>query len=128
MEIKTLKDLKNYIIDYNGHVESEMLLPTYDSRKSFYNKDEVKKIYTIDNDVVLLYSYNTLVCSIIYNNDKVKYILNTDIQEKLLFSNTTLRHLKEFLIQNIDVLRLSHLIDGKITKSDIIKNDNKILN
>lgn len=128
MEIKNLKDLKNYIMDYNGHIESEMLSPIYDGKKSFYDKAEVKKIYTIDNDVVLLYSYNTLVCCIIYNNDKVKYILNTDITSDLLFSNTTLRHLKEFLIQNIDVLRLSHLIDGKITKSDIIKNDNKILN
>ena len=128
MEIKNLKDLKNYIMDYNGHIESEMLSPIYDGRKSFYGKAEVKNIYGIEFDVVLLYSYNTLVCGIVNYGEKIKYILNTDIQENLLFSNTTLRHLKEFLIQNIDVLRLSHLIDGKLTKSDIIKYNNKILN
>lgn len=130
MEIKNLKDLKNYIIDYNGLIEVKTLSPMHDSRKSFYGKAEVKKLYTMATDISLLYSYNTLVCGIVYNNnnDKIKYIINTDIQEKLLFSHTTLRHLKEFLIQNIDVLRLSHLIDGKITKADIIKNNNKILN
>lgn len=128
MKIENLKELKNIIMSYDGTIESRLLYPVYDNAKSFYNKAEFKRFYTNDFNVALLYSYNTLVCGIITENEKIKYILNTDISSDLLFSNTTLRHLKEFLIQNIDVLRLSHLIDGKITKSDIIKNDNKILN
>lgn len=126
--ISNLKDLKKVIMEYNGDVESRLLYPVYDTAKSFYNKAEFKRLYTNDLSINLLYSYNTLVCGIITEHDKIKYILNTDIASDLLFSNTTLRHLKEFLIQNIEVLRLSHLIDGKITKSDIIKSDNKILN
>lgn len=126
--ISNLQDLKKVIMEYNGNIESRLLYPVYDTAKSFYNKAEFKRFYTNDLSINLLYSYNTLVCGIVEHDGKIKYILNTDIASDLLFSNTTLRHIKEFLIQNVEILRLSHLIDGKIRKADIIKSDNKILN
>lgn len=118
INFRNIEEVKSYLVNYNGGVKKEYLQPIYTSQKNFYKKAEVK---TLDNNIMLLYSYNTLVC-IIYDN---KYILNTNISYNLLFSNTTLKHIKEFLLQNISILRLSHFIDGKITKKDIIKNNNK---
>lgn len=64
------------------------LMPRYDSRKSFYNKAIVEE----NEKEIVLYSYNTKVAIIdkISNNCKV---IGT-------YSNTTLRHIKEFLLQN----------------------------
>lgn len=120
INFKNIDEVINCLTNYKGEVKKEFLKPIYTSQKDFYKKAEVK---TLNNNIKLLYSYNTLVC-IIYDN---KYILNDNINYKLLFSNTTLKHLKDFLLQNISILRLSHFIDSKITKKDIIKNNNKKL-
>lgn len=120
INFKNIDEVINYLTNYKGEVKKEFLKPIYNTQKDYYKKAEVK---TLNNNIRLLYSYNTLVC-IIYDN---KYILNDNINYKLLFSNTTLKHLKDFLLQNINILRLSHFIDSKITKKDIIKNNNKRL-
>ena len=120
INFKNIDEVINYLTNYKGEVKKEFLKPIYNTQKDYYKKAEVK---TLNNNIKLLYSYNTLVC-IIYNN---KYILNDTINYNLLFSNTTLKHLKDFLLQNINILRLSHFIDNKITKKDIIKNNNKRL-
>lgn len=118
INFKNIDEVIKYLTNYNGEVKEEILQPVYNTQKDYYKKAVVK---TLDNNIKLLYSYNTLIC-IIYDN---KYILNDNINYKLLFSNTTLKHTKDFLLQNIDILRLSHFIDSKITKKDIIKNNNK---
>lgn len=120
INFKNIDEVKSYLVNYKGEVKKEFLKPIYNTQKDYCKKAEVK---TLNNNIKLLYSYNTLVC-IIYDN---KYILNDNINYKLLFSNTTLKHLKDFLLQNINILRLSHFIDNKITKKDIIKNNNKRL-
>lgn len=120
INFKNIDEVIKYLTNYNGEVKNEFLQPIYTSQKDFYKKAVVK---TLNNNIKLLYSYNTLVC-IIYDN---KYILNDNINYNLLFSKTTLKHIKDFLLQNISMLRLSHLIDNKITKNDIIKNNNKKL-
>ena len=56
----------------------------YDSRKSFYNKANVR---TEDNKTILT-SYST----------DVAYIENGKAIVKGMYSNTTLRHIKEFLL------------------------------
>lgn len=58
----------------------------YDSRKSFYRKANVN----VSDGVLTLYSYNTKVAQI---NDGKAVVFNTH-------SATTLRHIKEFLLQN----------------------------
>ena len=58
----------------------------YDSHKSFYNKAQTNN----ENGKLVLYSYNTEV-AFIENNKAVV----TNLQ-----SITTLRHVKEFLLQN----------------------------
>ncbi len=120
INFKNIDEVINYLTNYKGEVKKEFLQPIYNTQKDYYKKAEVK---TLNNNIKLLYSYNTLVC-IIFDN---KYILNDNISYNLLFSNTTLKHLKDFLLQNINILRLSHFIDNKITKKDIIKNNNKRL-
>lgn len=120
IDFKNIEEVKSYLVNYKGEVKREYLKPIYDTQKDYYKKAEVK---TLNNNIRLLYSYNTLVC-IISNN---KYILNDSISSDLLFSKTTLKHIKEFLLQNINLLRLSHFIDSKITKKDIIKNNNRKL-
>ena len=64
------------------------LQPLYDSRKSFYRKAFVE----IDNNKMYLYSYNT----------QVAYIDENGIPHLLYnynYSATTLRHVKEFILQ-----------------------------
>lgn len=62
------------------------LKPSYDSRKSFYGK----AVVTSDDGNKILRSYNTDVAEI--KNGKA-YVYGT-------YSQTTLRHIKEFLLQN----------------------------
>ena len=62
------------------------LKPIYANVKSFYNKADVKQF---DNKIQL-FSYNTLVCEIINNK---AFVYN-------IHSQTTLKHVKEFLLQN----------------------------
>jgi hypothetical protein len=62
------------------------LKPTYDSKKSFYNKAEVRE----ENGKKILRSYTTDVAEI---KDGRAYVYG-------LYSPTTTRHIKEFLLQN----------------------------
>ncbi len=62
------------------------LKAVYDSRKSFYGKAQVEQ----EGDSIKLYSYNTLVCEIKQGKAQIKGF----------YSQTTLRHIKEFLLQN----------------------------
>jgi len=67
----------------------EYILNTeYDSKKSFYNKALIKE----NGETIELYSYGLLVSYIIKDLNKV-IVLGTH-------SQTTLRHIKEFLLQN----------------------------
>lgn len=85
----------------------------YTNQKSFYKKAYVKTIeYTLDNGCnsnnityYELYSYNTLVCTIVHSKDKSYYKLN----RYSFYSKTTIIHLKEFLKQYLiynDVKRI----------------------
>ena len=69
------------------------LMAIYDSRKSFYGKCEVEET----NTKAVLYSYLSPVCEI--NKVNNTYKLNKKIDDELLFSQTTLRHIREFLLQ-----------------------------
>lgn len=76
----------------------------YDNAKSFYNK----AIVEIVNNDIILYSYSQLV--LIVNDGKVASFP----MEKEKLSNTTLRHIREFLKQEIDY-------DKKWTKKEILE-------
>ena len=60
----------------------------YDNRKSFYNKANVE--FNSNEETTTLYSYNTKVAQI---KKGVATVFMT-------YSPTTLRHIKEFLLQN----------------------------
>ena len=79
---------------------SYYLVAKYDTRASFYNKALVE---VNDNGEKVLKSYNTKVCTI--KGDKFQ--LNGAINRDLLFSNTTLRHIKEFLRQELGIENLT---------------------
>ena len=63
------------------------LMPRYDSRASFYNKARVRQ----NDDDLELISYTTRVACIYPDNTASVYGT---------YSATTLRHIKEFLLQN----------------------------
>lgn len=75
------------------------LEPKFDSRQSFYGK-AIVKVYGGWNQNVVLYSYDTAVAAIGYetdgdgNDEFVCYLM-----EDWNASPTTLRHVKEFLMQ-----------------------------
>lgn len=98
------------------------LSPRYDSRASFYNK---AKVDTGDKgDKNKLYSYNTLVAEI---KDGKPVVYGT-------YSATTLRHIKEWLIQNgfkaenkAQILRdYGVKVDESLEKVDIETEDQKV--
>lgn len=68
----------------------------YDSRQSFYGKAQVAITKTTYEQTRDLYSYGTLVASIVYN------FIDNIITYKYLgkFSQTTTRHQKEFFKQH----------------------------
>ena len=75
----------------------------YDSKKSFYGKAVVKVIKNSIEQEQLLYSYETLVASIITNFEKgtrvyelIPYVVNGKTK-----TQTTTRHQKEFFRQNM---------------------------
>lgn len=71
-------------------MKQEELKCVYDIRKSFYKKAIIK--INVDDGILNLYSYNTLVARI---------DLITNFVEILgVWSETTTRHIKEFLKQN----------------------------
>lgn len=86
--------LKNY--------QTRELTPA-DGRRSFYQKC----CELIADDVKVLKSYSSLV-AVIKNNT---IYLNNNINDELLFSNTTLRHIKSFLVNNgLEILSKKELI------------------
>ena len=116
--MKSLQDLKGILYQLKNNYDLKELTPKKDSRKSFYKKAYYTKISIDTNliykNIILLYSYNTLVLAICYNDTKKQYFLN----DGRIWSNTTLRHIKEALHQFINI---------DYSKSDIIKNDGIIL-
>jgi hypothetical protein len=68
----------------------------FDSRQSFYGKAKIEITRTTYEQTIDLYSYGTLVASIIDNFNSMirKYIY------KGQYSQTTTRHQKEFFKQN----------------------------
>ena len=80
---------------YNNNLYE--LEPINSRQKSFYKK----AFYTIVNNEATLYSYMSNVCQV--DRDRGAYYLNWNIQENLLFSSTTLKHIKEFLKQQLGV-------------------------
>ena len=68
----------------------------YDSRQSFYGKAQVETTRTSIGQTIDLYSYGTLVASIVddFNTMKREYIYNGK------YSQTTTRHQKEFFKQH----------------------------
>lgn len=65
------------------------LTARYDARASFYGKAKVD----VDGNSKTLYSYGTEICRI--SDSTAKIVCRVD-----QLSNTTMRHLKEFLLQN----------------------------
>lgn len=98
-------------------MENKKILDTiYTNQKSFYNKAYIIK----ENNIIKLYSYDTLVLTITFNIDTKKYQLNYNIPECYLFSQTTKRHITECLKQyNFNINN---------NKKEIIKNNNIIFN
>lgn len=83
----------------------------FTNQKSFYNKAYTKQI----GNYYYLYSYDTLVLTIVFENNKRYYFLNHDIKEVYLYSKTTLKHIIECLKQNnFDINN----------KKELIKNEN----
>ena len=80
---------------YNNNLYE--LIPINSKQASFYKK----AFYTIVNNEATLYSYTSNVCQV--DKDRGAYYLNWNIKENLLFSNTTLKHIKEFLKQQLGV-------------------------
>lgn len=80
---------------YNNNLYE--LVPIHTSQASFYKK----AFYMVVNKEATLYSYTSSVCKV--DLSKGVYYLNWDIPENLLFSSTTLKHIKEFLKQQLGV-------------------------
>lgn len=92
---------------YNNNLYE--LIPINSNQVSFYRRAH----YSIVNNEATLYSYMSNVCQV--DRDRGAYFLNWNIQENLLFSSTTLKHIKEFLKQQLGV-------DIK-TKDELIKKE-----
>ena len=72
----------------------------YTKRKSFYNK---AKLHYIDDDIILLLSYDTVIIAYNKNDNILKFSENEDH-----YTMTTLSHVREFLQQfNFNNLILS---------------------
>lgn len=79
-------------LNEDGVKEDYSLRPEFDARQSFYDKSYVRDVKTLGWEV--LYSYRTPVAVYDYKNEKFY------LDEGFPFSTTTLRHIKEFLLQN----------------------------
>ena len=102
----------------NFDIKKEELKPIYDNRKSFYKKAYIE-YHTEWNELysrikkIKLYSYNTIICTIEYIDSENRFY---HIHNDNLISQTTLRHLKEFLLQ------LFYCKEKTLTKKEILKN------
>lgn len=72
----------------------------YTKRKSFYNK---AKLHYINDDIILLSSYDIIIITYNKNDNTLKFTNNVDF-----YTLTTLNHVREFLQQfNFNDLILS---------------------
>lgn len=115
------------MLSFNNLIKKEKLQTIYDTKKSFYGKATVKTYKDNEATLLNLYSYDTLVCQVVknYNGEsESRYVLNSAVQKDLLFSHTTLRHIKEFLQQNMTAkdTQYNELIKKGFTKKNIEKN------
>lgn len=96
----------------------EQLQAIYDARQSFYGKAKTETVRNTYQQVCNLFSYNTLVATIIYNfNDMT--ILYKSLGK---FSQTTTRHQKEFFKQhNLNDKEIKNLLN----KGELIKGVNE---
>lgn len=83
---KQIDDKKQKEEDFKM-TQKHFLNPKFDSAKSFYGKATVEKF---EDDFKQLRSYNTIVATI--DGDHVEVLKDQ--------SKTTLRHIREFLLQN----------------------------
>lgn len=79
------------------------LQPILSNQKSFYNKAKIENLGKEKN----LLSYGTLIASI--HDNKITYLNKTPE----VYTQTTLKHLKDFLYQELNIKNL--------TKKDILK-------
>ena len=88
----------------------------YDTRQSFYGKAKVEVQKNDFEQIKDLYSYDTLVASVVINFDKkeIKYIYGGK------YSRTTTRHQKEFFKQeglsNREIQELFKEVDNTLIK------------
>lgn len=103
----------------NFDIKKEELKPIYDNRKSFYKKAYIEIISSWSEtrakvEKIKLYSYNLLVCEVNYHEDTTNRVYTICNEE--FISQTTLRHIKEFLLQWF-------YCKGKtLTKKDVLEN------
>ena len=95
-----------------------ILEPQYDTRKSFYGKAVVETTRNSMETISDLYSYGTLVASVVWNyeNNTTTYIYEGQ------YSATTTRHQKEFFKQHgVSDKTMKQLFkEGKITLEGIL--------
>lgn len=88
------------------YIETFELQPTYDGRKSFYDKAVVERWDTAKGMIYVLRSYGTTVATVTPVSDWGVVPEAYEVKVAMgLLSATTLRHVKEFLAQTDDVFR-----------------------
>lgn len=87
----------------------------YTKRKSFYNK---AKLYYIDDDIILLLSYDIIIISYEKNDNILQFTDNEDH-----YTMTTLNHVREFLQQ----FNFNDLILSKSKLLKLLKDNNYII-
>lgn len=131
-EKEGMRKMEKVFIDKINWDRVEELEPIHDTRKSFYGKAKILTVdFEADNghhmQVKKLYSYNTLVVTFIEDITEgtgVHYSLNLEeVEEHLLFSNTTLRHIKEAILQVMSLTdeQFYKLNLKGLTKKNILK-------
>lgn len=95
------------------------LNPKYTRGKSFYGKAKVVEEYNSKS----LISYKSCICQIQTNSNDEQVVKIYDVHDyygrSLTFSNTSLRHLRDFLLQNdlpaankADILNRYTIVEG----------------
>lgn len=131
-EKEGMRKMEKTFIDKINWERVEELKPIHDSRQSFYRKAKILTVdFEADNghhmQVKKLYSYNTLVLTFVEDITEgtgVHYSLNLEeVEEHLLFSNTTLRHIKEAILQTMSLTdkQFYNLNLKGLTKKNILK-------
>ena len=87
----------------------------YTKRESFYNK---AKLHYIDDNIILLLSYDTIIIAYNKNDNMLQFADNVDC-----YTLTTLNHVREFLQQ----FNFNDLILSKSKLLKILKDNNYII-